>query len=252
MLEAKNISVSAGEKRLLDDVSVTMEPGKVSVILGPNGAGKSTLLSCLAGLCAPDNGSIMLDGDVVTTMDGKQRARRIGLLPQSAHVHWDLESRDLVALGRYPFHGQSSKIQDDALIDTAMAATATTPFAGRNVLSLSGGERARVLLARVLAGQPEWLLADEPLANLDPRYQLQLLNQMRSLANEGTGVVAVLHDLTQAARIADHVILLSKGRVFAAGLPEVVLTANNLKAVYHVECAILFDDDGQIVIVPKV
>ena len=251
MFEVKEISIGVAGKKLLDNVSVQFEPGKVSVILGPNGAGKSTLLSAMAALRDIDDGGVFLHGENVAAMDTKRRARRIGLLPQSANVHWDILVRDLVALGRYPFHGQSNKQEDDFCIDAAMRATETSQYAARNILSLSGGERGRVLLARVLAGQPEWLLADEPLANLDPRYQLQFLAQMRGLAAGGMGVVAVLHDLTQAARVADHILLLNHGRVFTSGPPSTVLTAENLKTVYGIDCTILRDDKGQIAIVPS-
>ena len=122
-------------------------------------------------------------------------------------------------------------------------------FAERTVLRLSGGERARVLMARVLAGEPSWLLADEPLANLDPRYQLELLAYMRRLADTGVGVVAVLHDLTLAARCADHVVLLQDGGVFAAGPAHAVMTAENLDAVFGINCEILHDAAGRMAIV---
>ncbi|NJM49882.1 MAG: ABC transporter ATP-binding protein [Sphingomonadales bacterium] len=249
MLEAKDISVKVGAEQLLDGVSAEFAPGRLSVILGPNGAGKSTLLACLSGLRKADGGSAIWDGADIAAMNAKLRARSIGLLPQSAAVHWDIYARDLVALGRYPYHGISNKDQDESHIEAAMAATDCTHFAGRHMRSLSGGERARVLLARVLAGQPQWLLADEPLAGLDPRYQMQILDHMRKLANEGVGVVTVLHDLNQAARIADHVLLLNKGRVFASGLPRDVLTKTNLKAVYDIDCAIFDDKDGQMAII---
>ncbi len=250
MFEADNVSLMLGGHRLLDGVSAQFAAGKISIILGPNGAGKSTLLACLVGLRAPDSGGAMLDGAAVSGMDITARARRIGLLPQNADVHWDIRAGDLVALGRYPHHRQSSEADDSAAIKAAMEATDTLQYAARNVLSLSGGERARVLLARVLAGEPEWLLADEPLANLDPRYQLQLLAQLRALAGKGAGVIAVLHDLTQAARVADFVVLLNEGRVFAAGSPESVLTAENLREVYDITSAVFHDDDGKIAIIP--
>ena len=251
MLEAKNITVTAGKTLLLDDVSVTLAAGQVSVILGPNGAGKSTFLGCLAGLRKPDIGTLWLDNMPAATMGHRARARRIGLLPQNADVHWDLAARDLVALGRFPFRGESSNVQDEEIIDAAMAATQTDEFAARRVMSLSGGERARILLARVLAGQPEYLLADEPLANLDPRFQLQMLGQMRALAKSGTGVVMVLHDLTQAAQIADHIVLMRRGRIFAEGSPSFVLTAKNIQEVYGVAATILHDDNGRLIIIPR-
>ncbi|MFC4292644.1 ABC transporter ATP-binding protein [Sphingorhabdus arenilitoris] len=251
MFEASGLTVRAGGAILLNDVSVQLPAGQISVILGPNGAGKSTLFGCLSGLLTPDEGAALWDGQNVAAMDAKSRAQRIGLLPQSAAIYWDINVRELVALGRYPFSGVSSKQEDDACIDAAMAATDCAQFSGRRVRSLSGGERARVLLARVLAGRPQWLLADEPLAGLDPRYQMQILRQIRSLAATGTGVALVLHDLTQAARVADHIVLLHQGRVFANGLARDVLTAANMKAVYDIACAIYDDEAGQIAIIPR-
>lgn len=251
MLEAQNISLYAGEKKLLDDLSATFHPGKVSVILGPNGAGKTTLLSCLSGLRRSDSGAVRMNGTLLSAMDPGERARQIGLLAQNPDLHWDLRVRELVALGRYPHFGRSSKIEDDRIIDCAMTATATSTLAARNVFGLSGGERARVLLARALAGEPKWLLADEPLAHLDPRYQLQLLDLMRARARGGTGLVLVLHDWTQAAHIADHVILMHAGRIFAQGPAERVLTPENIEAVYDISVSII-KLDGRLVLVPKV
>lgn len=250
MLEAHNISVALGTKKLLGNVSVNLRPGKINVILGPNGAGKSTLLGCLAGLILPSSGGVTLDNMPLADMDYRARARHIGFLPQNPPVYWDLAVRDLVALGRFPHAGRCSKACDDAIIDAAMAAADVTDFAARRVMSLSGGERARVLMARTLAGQPRWLLADEPLAGLDPRHQLQSLAQMRSMAQSSTGIVMVLHDLTLAAHIADHILLLKAGQIFAAGVPGDILTAENIEAVYDVSAVILKRGD-RLVIVPQ-
>jgi ABC-type cobalamin/Fe3+-siderophores transport system ATPase subunit len=249
MLEAQNIVVTRQGRQLLNNVCARFERGKVNVIIGPNGAGKSTLLSCLAGLVAADSGAAMLDGVGIEYLAAKERARRIGLLPQNGEVNWDVLVRDLVALGRFAYFGKSSAAEDNAAIDAAMKTADCAQFAGRNVLRLSGGEKARVLLARVLAGQPEWMLADEPLANLDPRYQLELLAHLRRLADAGTGIVAVLHDLTFAARIADNVVLLQDGNVFAIGAVQSVMTPENLNAVFGINCEILHGADGKMVIV---
>jgi ABC-type cobalamin/Fe3+-siderophores transport system ATPase subunit len=250
MLEAQDIRVKRGESTLLDGVSVCFVPGKVSVIIGPNGAGKSTLLSCLAGLTMADNGAALLDGKNIADMEPRLRSRQIGFLPQNGEVHWDILARDLVALGRFAHHKSASATDDTAAIKSAMVAADCAQFAQRNVRSLSGGERARVMLARVLAGQPLWILADEPLANLDPRYQLQLLSQLRRMADDGAGVVAVLHDLTLAARAADYLVLMHKGSVFASGSAEDVLTQKNILTVFGINCTILRDENGAMVVIP--
>lgn len=218
-LTLSKLAVTLGGRRALEGVDAQFKAGRIAVVLGPNGTGKSTLLRAAAGLIAAE-GAVEVDGVVIAAMSARDRARAIGYLPQDHLVHWDVAARDLVALGRMPhrapFAGESEA--DRAAIARALAATDTAELAERGVMSLSGGERARVLLARVLAGEPPWLLADEPLASLDPAHQLDLLDRLRAVADAGAGVVLVLHDLAQAARIADDVLVLSDGRVAATDL----------------------------------
>ena len=229
-----HVTVRLSGATILDRISVALAPGRVTAILGPNGAGKSTLLRAAAALI-PVQGSIALDGDDIATLPPRTRARAIGYLPQDAAVHWNLRARDVVALGRHP-HG-TSPAEDRAAVDRALAATATVPFADRPVATLSGGERARVLLARVLAGEPRWLLADEPLAALDPAHQADLVARLRALAGTGIGVVLVVHDLLQAQLAADDAVLLDRGRVVAAGPAAEVLTPDHLGRVFGVRLA---------------
>lgn len=218
-LTLKDVRVTLGGRRVLDGIDARFEAGRIAVVLGPNGAGKSSLLRAAAGLVAAA-GAVELDGAVVAAMPPRDRARAIGYLPQDHAVHWDLTARDLVALGRMPHRSPfaSDSAADTDAIVRAMAATDTADLGERRVLTLSGGERARVLLARVLAGEPRWLLADEPLASLDPAHQLDLLDRLRAAADAGMGVVLVLHDLAQAARVADDVLVLADGRVAARDL----------------------------------
>jgi iron complex transport system ATP-binding protein len=246
-LIARNLGFSYGERRILDAIDATFEAGKFTVILGPNGAGKSTLLACLAGLLEPQTGSISLYDADITSMTPTSRARHIGLLPQGAETHWAIPSEALVALGRIPhMRGAGPSKDDRRAIKAAMSATATEGFADRPVTQLSGGERARVLLARVLAGEPDWILADEPLANLDPGFQLDILSLLRRQAEAGKGVVAVLHDLQYAVRFADHILLLHEGRLFAQGSVENVITAANLAHVYGIDANLFKDEGGTI------
>lgn len=250
-----NLNFAHGNRPTLKNVSAAFAPGKFSVILGPNGAGKSTLLSCLAGLLKPDSGDILLGDRSVSDMSAKMRASAIGLLPQGAETHWAINAEALVALGRYPVRrGFGLSAADSAAVDAAMAATATTDFIGRRITELSGGERARVLMARVLAGEPEWVLADEPLANLDPGYQLDMLGLLRAQADSGKGVVAVLHDLHNAVRFADHVVLLREGSVFASGNVSAAVTPANLAAVYGIDATLSEDEEGrpQLIIKGKI
>lgn len=213
------VSAMLGGRHVLERVDAAFQPGRIAVVLGPNGAGKSTLLRVAAGLIAAD-GQVLLDDRAVAALPPRERARTIGYLPQDHAVHWDVTARELMALGRAPHRSPfaAESDLDRQAIAHAMAATDTADLADRRVLSLSGGERARALLARVLAGEPQWLLADEPLASLDPAHQLDLLDRLRAAADAGMGVILVLHDLAQAARIADDVLVLAHGQVAATDL----------------------------------
>jgi iron complex transport system ATP-binding protein len=244
-LTVRNLGFSHAQRPTLIGVDATFEAGKLTVILGPNGAGKSTLLACLAGLLKPDSGTASLHDADITRMAPTARARQIGLLPQGAETHWAISSLALVALGRIPhMRGAGTSTDDRRAIAAAMSATATEGFAHRPVTQLSGGERARVLLARVLAGEPSWILADEPLTNLDPGFQLDILNLLRRQAEAGKGVVAVLHDLHHAVRFADHLVLLHEGRLFAQGSVDEVITPANLAHVYGIDANLFKDEKG--------
>ncbi|HVY79373.1 MAG TPA: ABC transporter ATP-binding protein [Steroidobacteraceae bacterium] len=235
-LSATDLRVHLRDRLVLEDVTTRFERGRVTALLGPNGAGKTTLLSCLAGLRAPSAGRVRL-GDVdVLALDPRARARRIGMLPQNNEVHWDIDVTTLIGLGRFPHRGRwGATAADERAVLRAMAATDVTQFAARSVKQLSGGERSRVLLARVLAGEPEWLLADEPLASLDPAHQLDVLDLLRAAAAAGAGVIVVLHDLTHAARVADDVVLLRDGRVIAHGPRDEVMVEERVREAFGID-----------------
>lgn len=251
-LIARELAVSLGDRRVLHGVDAVLKPGRVTAILGPNGSGKSTLVRALAGLLDYDAGDVKLDTRHIARIDPRERARLIGYLPQDGEVHWNLAVRELVALGRIPHRSPFAGLgADDArAIAYALRATDSEGLAERQVDALSGGERARVLLARVLAGEPKWLLADEPLASLDPMHQLDMLDQLRRLASEGMGVVLVLHDLIQAARAADDVLLLNAGRIVAHGPPKEALAHAPLRETFGVEVMMVPDMDGHLLPVP--
>ena len=225
MLRAQ--SVTLGSR--LAAVTAACQPGTITAICGPNGAGKSSLLQIMTGLLRPDSGEILLGAQPLTALHPRERAQRIGYLPQNGEVAWDVPVRTLVALGRLPFGDMHP-----APIDAALAALDLDHLAARSVSQLSGGERARALLARVLAGEPEWILADEPLAALDLAHQMQLLTRLRAIADKGTGVVLVLHDLALAMNHADRVIVLDAGRIAADGVPQEALCAENIQRVWGV------------------
>jgi iron complex transport system ATP-binding protein len=231
-----SLTVRLGTQTVLSQVSAELRPGRVTALLGPNGAGKSSLLRAMLALIPATGGRVLLDRAEVTALDPRDRARRLGYLPQTAELAWDIPARSVVELGRAPhrsaFAGFSTA--DQQAVERAMALTDTAHFADRLTGRLSGGERARVLLARVLAGEPDWLLADEPLASLDPAHQVDMLDRLHAFAEHGRGVVVVLHDLTHAARVADDVLLLKEGQVMAFGAADEVLRPELLERAYGV------------------
>jgi iron complex transport system ATP-binding protein len=247
-LIADGLTVRLGGQTVLDRLSARFEPGRVTCIIGPNGAGKSTLMACLAGLRKPDAGRASLGEAPLLAMGARPRARRIGFLPQTPQVAWAVEARTLIGLGRTPFIGASGLgTEDDAAVDRAMAAAQVEPFARRVVNTLSGGERARVLIARALAGEPEWLLADEPLTGLDPGHQIDACDLLRRLAHDqGCGVLMTLHDLPMALRVADHVLVMAEGRSLAQGAPVEVLTPAILDQAYGVRTRLTQGEGGPL------
>ena len=202
----------------------------MTAIVGPNGAGKSSLLMALAGLIAPAAGSVMLDGQALAALHPGERAKAIGYLPQAADVAWDVSVEALVALGRLPHHDRGHRA-----VAAAIEALALQPLAHRPVSRLSGGERARVLLARVLAGEPRWILADEPFAALDLAHRDALIVHLKRCAAEGAGVIVVVHDLATAMNNADRVLVVNQGQLAADAAPDQALSAAIISQVWGVE-----------------
>jgi iron complex transport system ATP-binding protein len=248
-LVADTLVVALGGQPVLNGVSARFRPGEVTAIVGPNGAGKSTLLACLAGLRRPDAGTVSLGDTPILGLPHRQRARRIGFLPQTPEVAWAVDVETLVGLGRTPHSGALGLSEPDhAAVRSALARAHMTGLAHRDVTTLSGGERARALLARVLAGEPSWLLADEPLAGLDPGHQLDTVDLLRAFAAEdGHGVVMTLHDLGVALRLADRVLVLQGGEVIADAAPREALTPAVLAQAYGVETAIVPGSAGPLI-----
>ncbi len=228
----------------LNGITAQFRAGEVTAICGPNGAGKSTLLACLAGLLNADAGQVMLDGSALAALPAQQRARAIGYLPQSPEVAWDVSVETLVSLGRLPWKDAPAP-DAQAAIDAAIAAMDLDAFRHRRVSRLSGGERARALMARVLATAPAWLLADEPLANLDLAHAAALVARLRQQADEGKGVVLVLHDLATAMNHADRVLVLNRGELAADGPPEQALSEAVIARVWDVEARWLGDEGAR-------
>jgi len=251
-LHAQALGVVLGRRSVLDGAELTLEGGALTVIVGPNGAGKTTLMRCLAGLLPPRHGGVFLDGRPLASHSARERARLIAYLPQGGTIAWPLPVATVAALGRLP-HGERPEALPPAgreAVRDALAATGLEAFTDRPATALSGGERARALLARALATRAPVLLADEPVAALDPRHQLVVLDALRAYAHAGAVVAVIMHDLGLAARSADRVVLLDGGRVCAEGGPEEVLTQDRIARSFGIAARVA-RHDGRLTIIPE-
>ncbi|MFD4722287.1 ABC transporter ATP-binding protein [Streptomyces sp. NPDC058423] len=237
-LSAMGVTVAYDGVDVVHDASLTLRPGDVTVLVGPNGSGKSTLLRTIARLQRPRAARLVIDGDTDgLSLSPREFARLVALLTQGRPTPSGLTVRDVVEFGRYPYRGRWGKADPEgsAAVDRALALTGVEEFAERGVEHLSGGQLQRVWLAGCLAQETGVLLLDEPTTYLDLRYQVELLDLMRDLADDhGIAVGVVLHDLDQAAAVADRIVLLQQGRIVADGRPEDVLTAERLTETYGI------------------
>jgi iron complex transport system ATP-binding protein len=236
-IEANDIAVRFGRTVVLEDVRFTLRAGEMVGLIGPNGSGKTSLLRILANLRAPEAGSVRYGGRLAADIGSRELSRRVAYLAQAGNVHWLMRVESIVALGRLPHRRpmQGLDSTDRGAIERAMAACDIVPFRSRTMGEVSGGERLRILLARALAVEADILLADEPIAALDPLHQLQVMELLRMTAREGRGVVVVLHDLALAARFCDRLVLLADGGVLAEGPPSTVLSDEHIASAYGVE-----------------
>jgi iron complex transport system ATP-binding protein len=238
-LAAAGLTLGYGRVPVVHDVDLALQPGEVVGLLGPNGAGKSTLLRGLAGLQPALGGEVRLDGQALARLGRRRRARLLAYVEQTTQLHWPMAVRDVVALGRLPHQRswQGPAAQDIALVNRAMAMTDIADMAGRPANQLSGGEQMRTVLARALAGEPRIILADEPIAALDPAHQLSIMELLASHADTGGTVAVALHDLVAAGRFCHRVVVLEDGRVHSVGPPSDVLTEATMARVFRVETA---------------
>jgi iron complex transport system ATP-binding protein len=250
-LTAQRLNVKLSDRLVLNDISLSLSSGHLVALVGPNGAGKTTLLRALAGL-VPSDGAIHAGGDALSSLSLRDRARRFAYLPQGHVVHWPLPARDIVALGRYP-HGATDPARltakDTEAVKRAMQATDVVELRDRRVTELSGGERSRVALARVLAVEAPVILADEPTSSLDPRHQIDIMKTLRGVADQGVLVIVVTHDLGLAARFADMALVLSGGRLVSQGAPAEALSEKIMGEVFRVS-AYRAEYQREAVIVP--
>lgn len=249
-LAAEHVGVRLGGRYVVRDVSMRLSAGTLVGVLGPNGAGKSSLMKALAGLL-PHSGRVLLDGVDVAGLARSETARKLAYLPQGQTLHWPLAVERLVGLGRLPHLAPLSAIgpADRAAIERALQRADVAHLAGRAATELSGGERARVMLARALAVEAPALLVDEPLANLDPAHQIAGMELLRAEADAGVLVLAALHDLPLAYRHCDHILLLHEGQLAAEGPAETALTPETLARVYGISAS--FGSPGERLLIPR-
>lgn len=240
LLSGQGLSVELGSNPVVHNLSLDVKAGELIGLIGPNGAGKSTLLRALAGVCPTTAGQIQLLGKPSQSYSPEQRAQKLAWLAQSGPINWPLSVERLVALGRTPHQSawQRSTAADTEIIERILTETDCQSLRHRDATSLSGGERARVLLARALASEPDVLLADEPVAALDLAHQLQTMELLRSFARGDQSCLVVLHDLSLAARYCDRLVLMDKGHLVSSGSTHEVLTVEALRSVYGVEAEI--------------
>ncbi|MFE6668080.1 ABC transporter ATP-binding protein [Streptomyces sp. NPDC057697] len=252
-LTAREITLRYGDRTVATRLSLDIPDGAFTAVVGPNGCGKSTLLSALVRLLRPDSGRVELDGREVGDYPTRALAKKLGFLPQDPLAPDDIKVRQLVGRGRFPHQSLLAlwSREDESAVDEALAAAGVRDLADRPVQELSGGQRQRVWMAMVLAQQTPYLLLDEPTSFLDITHQYQLLGLLVRLRNEGRTVVAVLHDINQACRFADHLVAMKDGRVVAEGDPGDIVDAALIKDVFDLPSVIVPDPvTGTPMVVP--
>jgi len=253
LLIANNLSLSLGKKSVVEQMNIHASAGEFVGLIGPNGAGKSSLLRMLAGLIKPNTGEINLaHHNSMASIDKipvKTRARFLSYLAQHETPAWPLSVKNVVALGRSPWSSAATtSAEDETAINNALAMTDVESLAERPVTELSGGELQRALLARVFAGNPNLILADEPIVALDVYHQLHIMELLQSHAQQGGAVIAALHDLSLASRFCTRLVLMNHGKLVAEGEPVNVLTPQNLAQVYGISAHVDCREDGVVII----
>lgn len=243
-IEGKGVDIAYGKRRIVENLDLTIPERRFTALIGPNGSGKSTILRTFAALMKPSGGSLLLDGRDLTKLSTREVARKVGVLLQGPVAPEGLTVADLVRQGRYPHQQLFGRwsAHDQEACDEALMLTGTTDLRDRALDSLSGGQRQRAWIAMTLAQQGETLLLDEPTTYLDLEHQIELMKLIKMLvAKHGKTVVAVLHDINQAARFAEHIVILKDGRITAAGKPDAVISAETIFTVFNVKTMVIRD-----------
>lgn len=240
LLQIRDASAHSGKTRLFSEISFGLKPGTLSCLIGPNGAGKSSVLRALAGIQPLSSGLIDIEGEPLCNLSSTHRARKIGYLPQTRPLAWPIRVRDVIALGRFAYGANTNRLtsDDEIAIDRAIQACDLGRFVDRRTDTLSGGELSRVHVARVLAGETPVLLADEPLAALDPKHQLRVMSIIRDFTRNGGCALVVLHDMSLSANFADRLIWMKSGRVLKDGSVDETLSPTIIKVVFDVSARV--------------
>ncbi|MDX1303237.1 Fe(3+) dicitrate ABC transporter ATP-binding protein FecE [Photobacterium sp.] len=243
MLKTQNLSVAYGKQTIIPNLSVSIPKGKITALIGPNGCGKSTLLKTLVRINKPATGEVLLEDKPLSTYGDKTLARLLSLLPQILVSPEGITVRKLVEYGRSPYVSHWGRLgqEDQMIVEQAMRDTGVLEFADKPVESLSGGQRQRAWIAMVIAQDTEVVMLDEPTTYLDMSHQVELMNLMQQMNAKGKTVVVVLHDLNQASRYCDHLVVLEKGRLVAEGSPDEVMTETMLSHVFDLKASVFRD-----------
>ena len=249
-LKVKDVGFSYARVPVLKDICLELAESEVLGVVGPNGAGKSTLLRCIDRILKPQRGSILLDGRDIKEMHLMELAKKIGYIPQSSSQIFPATVFDTVLMGRRPHVGWRSSEKDTEKVLEILQMLDIEEFAMRDINELSGGQQQKVFIARALTQEPDVLLLDEPTSNLDIRHQLEVMDIIKNIVREkGISAIMAIHDLNLGSRYADRIIMMNRGKIFAAGDPASVLTSENIKHVYSVEVKVN-NHDGRPYIVP--
>jgi len=243
-LSTQKLSISYQQRQVIDSLDLTLPTAKVSVLIGSNGCGKSTLLKAMARLLTPQAGSVILEGTDIHTSNTAQIARKLAILPQSPVAPEGITVRQLVSLGRFPYQNwlRQWSEEDEQQVNEALRLTGTVALQHRQVDALSGGQRQRVWIAMTLAQATPTLLLDEPTTYLDLAHQVEILELLRGLnQQQGKTIIMVLHDLNLACRYADHLVAVHRGRVYAQGAPQEIMTETLVRKVFNLRCRIIDD-----------
>lgn len=234
-LKATDLEIKIGKKNIVKGISLLVKERKFVGLIGPNGCGKSTFLKGIYKSLSPQSGSVFLGSMDVLNSTQRKVSQQLGVVGQFNEMHFDLTVEQMVMLGRTPHKGllEQNKAKDHEVVDQAIAATNLEDYRKRSYLSLSGGEKQRVILARTIAQQPEFMILDEPTNHLDIRYQIEILSCVKSL---GIGILAALHDLETAAHYCDYIYAVKDGTIHSQGRPEDVLTAKTIEELYKIKC----------------